>query len=138
MSDNCTDTSNQAYEIFWFDYFVSIGYIDNSDLVNLYAPYGKCTRSSLWITYLINVIHFFLLSSGILYLLSIHRGKWYTFKKYLCYNLSSSVADHSGLWWPFITWISSFIFLLAAIILFVLLSKVLLKKIYWLKKFVFL
>jgi hypothetical protein len=75
MSDNCTDTSNQAYEIFWFDYFVSIGYIDNSDLVNLYAPYGKCTRSSLWITYLINVIHFFLLSSGILYLLSIHRGK---------------------------------------------------------------
>jgi hypothetical protein len=75
MSSNCTDTSNQQYELFWFDYFVTIGYIDSSDLVNPYAPYGKCTRSSLWITYLINLIHFFLLSSGVLYLLSIHQGK---------------------------------------------------------------
>jgi hypothetical protein len=75
MSSNCTDTSNEAYEIFWFNYFVSIGYIDDSSLVNAYAPYGKCTLSSLWITYLINLIHFFLLSSGVLYLLSIHQGK---------------------------------------------------------------
>jgi len=75
MTDNCTDTSNENYVVFWFDYFVSIGYIDSSDVVNIYAPYGKCTRTSLWITYLINVIHFFLLSSGVLYLLSLHRSK---------------------------------------------------------------
>lgn len=75
MTDNCTVTSNEDYVIFWFDYFVSIGYIDSSDVVNAYAPYGKCTRTSLWITYLINVIHFFLLSSGVLYLLSLHRSK---------------------------------------------------------------
>jgi hypothetical protein len=74
MSDNCTDSSNEEYEIYWFNYFVSIGYIDNSDSVNLYAPYGKCTRSSLWITYLINIIHFFVLSSGVLYLLSVYRS----------------------------------------------------------------
>jgi hypothetical protein len=130
MSSNCTDTSNQQYELFWFDYFVTIGYIDSSDLVNPYAPYGKCTRSSLWITYLINLIHFFLLSSGVLYLLSIHQGKSKEFQNRFNVFFSSLVVDRSGLWWPFITWISSFIFLLAAIILFVLLSKVLLKKIY--------
>ena len=75
MTSNCTDSSNEQYEIYWFDYFVSIGYIDNSDLVNLYAPYGKCTRTLLWITYLINIVHFFLLSSGILYVLILHRSK---------------------------------------------------------------
>lgn len=75
MSSNCEDSSNQQYQLFWFNYFVSIGYIDNSDLVNLYAPYGKCTRGSLWITYLINIIHFFLLSTGVLYLLAIYRSE---------------------------------------------------------------
>lgn len=75
MSTSCTDSSNQVYELYWFDYFVSIGYIDNSNIVNLYAPYGKCTRSSLWITYLINLIHFFILSSGVLYLLSLYRSE---------------------------------------------------------------
>ena len=34
------------------------------------------------------------------------------------------MVDRSGLWWPFITWISSFLFLIAAIVLYVLLSKV--------------
>jgi hypothetical protein len=75
MDSNCTDTSNENYQLFWFNYFVSIGYIDNSDAANPYAPYGKCTRSLLWLTYLINIVHFFLLSSGILYLLTSHRSE---------------------------------------------------------------
>jgi len=79
MSDNCTDTSNEEYTIFWFNYFVSIGYID-SDSENLYAPYGKCTTSLLWITYLINLIHFFLLSSGVLYLLTLYRSELHDLK----------------------------------------------------------
>ena len=49
MDSNCTDSTNENYKLYWFDYFVSIGYIDNSDLINLYAPYGKCTRSLLWV-----------------------------------------------------------------------------------------
>ncbi|CAF1418649.1 unnamed protein product [Adineta steineri] len=102
MTSNCTDTSNDDYKIFWFDYFVSIGYIDNSDLVNLYAPYGKCTRSLLWLTYLINIVHYFFLSTGILYLLCHHRNQ-------------------SGFWWPFINWIVSFIFIVSSVILFVFL-----------------
>ena len=73
MAANCKDSSNQDYQTFWFDYFISTGYIDNAAVVNAYAPYGKCTRSFLWITYLVNVLHFFLLSSGILYLLQMHR-----------------------------------------------------------------
>ncbi|CAF1391892.1 unnamed protein product [Adineta steineri] len=103
MTSNCTDTSNDDYKIFWFDYFVSIGYIDNSDLVNLYAPYGKCTRSLLWLTYLINIVHYFFLSTGILYLLCHHRNQ-------------------SGFWWPFINWIVSFIFIVSSVILFVFLN----------------
>ena len=119
MASTCTDSSNEDYQIYWFNYFVSIGYIDNSDLVNLYAPYGKCTRSLLWVTYLINVIHFFLLSTGVLYLLSIHRSKFHNFEK--IYQLS--IVDQSGLCWPFLTWISSFVFLVAASVLFILLRK---------------
>ncbi|CAF1367947.1 unnamed protein product [Adineta ricciae] len=100
MSDNCTDSTNEYYKLYWFDYFVSIGYITDSDSVNPYAPYGKCTRSLLWLTYLINLIHFFLLSSGTLYILNHHRNR-------------------SGFWWPFITWMLSFIFIIASIILFI-------------------
>ncbi len=86
MSDNCTDSSNAVYELYWFNYFVSIGYIDSSDSGNAYAPYGECTRSSLWITYLINVIHFFILSSGILYILSFHRSELYHLENIISYN----------------------------------------------------
>jgi hypothetical protein len=75
MTDPCTDSSNEQYQLYWFDYFVSIGYIDSSSALNIYAPYGKCTQSFLWITYLINIVHFFILSSGILYLLNRHRSE---------------------------------------------------------------
>ncbi|CAF0984843.1 unnamed protein product [Rotaria sordida] len=101
MSTTCTDTSNEEYQNFWLDYFISIGYIDSSGSYNSHAPYGKCTSSLLWITYLINLVHFFLLSSGILYLFSFHQNK-------------------SGNWWPFMTWILSFICLIIAIIFFIL------------------
>lgn len=72
---SCTDSTNENYKIYWFDYFVSIGYIDSSEVTNAYAPYGKCTTSLLWITYLINVIHFFILSSGTVYILNLHRSE---------------------------------------------------------------
>lgn len=84
MGDNCTDSTNENYKLYWFNYFVSIGYITDSDLVNPYAPYGKCTRSLLWITYLINLIHFFLLSSGTLYILNHHRSKYTLMSKMSC------------------------------------------------------
>ncbi|CAF0778595.1 unnamed protein product [Rotaria sp. Silwood1] len=101
MSSSCTDTSNEQYKIFWLDYFISIGYIDSSSSYNPYAPYGKCTTSLLWITYLINLVHFFLLSSGILYLFNFHQNK-------------------TGFWWPFITWILAFVFLIVSIIFFII------------------
>ncbi|UJR37483.1 hypothetical protein I4U23_030186 [Adineta vaga] len=100
MSSNCTDSTNENYKLYWFDYFVSIGYITDSDLVNPYAPYGKCTQSLLWLTYLVNLVHFFVLSSGICYILNHHRNQ-------------------SGFWWPFLTWISSVVFIVSSIILFI-------------------
>lgn len=74
MANNCTDSSNAVYRAYWFDYFVSSGYLTGS--MNEYAPYGQCTRSLLWVTYLINVVHFCLLSSGILYISSRHQREW--------------------------------------------------------------
>ncbi|CAF3343398.1 unnamed protein product [Rotaria socialis] len=96
---SCTDSTDTTYQIFWYDYFVSTGYIDTT--TNYNAPYGICTGSLLWITYLVNLIHFFILSSGTLYLINFHR-------------------DKTGFWWPFLTWTISVVFLVISIILFII------------------
>ncbi|CAF4438838.1 unnamed protein product, partial [Rotaria magnacalcarata] len=96
---SCTDSTNTAYQIFWYDYFLSTGYIEST--TNYNAPYGICTGSLLWITYLVNLIHFFILSSGTLYLINFHR-------------------DKAGFWWPFLTWIISVVLLVISIIFFII------------------